>query len=69
MKRSHNGGEFTSTDFNKLLNDEGIFHQFSCSYASSQNAKMERKHKDHHDIERAPKFIQKFQLNTKVNVF
>ncbi|RVW97735.1 Retrovirus-related Pol polyprotein from transposon RE1 [Vitis vinifera] len=40
---SDNGGEFRS--FKTFLQQTGIFHRFSCPYNSTQNEKVERKHR------------------------
>ncbi|KAL5570298.1 hypothetical protein UlMin_026873 [Ulmus minor] len=41
--QSDNGGEFRS--FLPFLNQSGIIHRFSCPYTSSQNGRVERKHR------------------------
>ncbi|RVW90852.1 Retrovirus-related Pol polyprotein from transposon RE1 [Vitis vinifera] len=41
--QSDNGGEFRS--FMSFLQESGILHRFSCPYNSSQNGRVERKHR------------------------
>lgn len=41
--QSDNGGEFRS--FMSFLQESGVLHRFSCSYNSSQNGRVERKHR------------------------
>ncbi|KAL5544306.1 hypothetical protein UlMin_008090 [Ulmus minor] len=41
--QSNNGGEFRS--FLTFLTNHGIAHRFSCPYTSSQNGRVERKHR------------------------
>jgi transposase InsO family protein len=39
------GGEFTSHQFKKFLETNGIMHRISCPYTSQQNGIAERKHR------------------------
>ncbi|CAL2239153.1 unnamed protein product [Prunus armeniaca] len=43
--RSDRGGEFTSCEFNKLCEDEGIQRQLSMAYTPQQNGVVERKNR------------------------
>ncbi|CAL2257905.1 unnamed protein product [Prunus armeniaca] len=43
--RSDKGGEFTSCEFNKLCEEEGIQRQFSMAYTLQQNGVAERKNR------------------------
>lgn len=43
--RNDNGGEFTGTEFLKLLNPYGIQHQRTCPYTPQQNGVVECKHR------------------------
>ncbi|KAI5351333.1 hypothetical protein L3X38_004224 [Prunus dulcis] len=43
--RSDRGGEFTSSEFNKLCEDAGIQRQFSMAYTPQQNGVVERKNR------------------------
>jgi hypothetical protein len=43
--QSDGGGEFTSHQFKKFLETNGIMHRISCPYTSQQNGIAERKHR------------------------
>ncbi|CAL9026795.1 unnamed protein product [Prunus brigantina] len=43
--RSDKGGEFTSSEFNKLCEDAGIQRQFTMAYTPQQNGVVERKNR------------------------
>ncbi|CAL8990056.1 unnamed protein product [Prunus brigantina] len=43
--RSDRGGEFTSSEFNKLCEDAGIQRQFTMAYTPQQNGVVERKNR------------------------
>ena len=51
--RSGRGGEFTSCEFNKLCEDEGIQRQLSMAYTPQQNRVVERKNKIVVEMEKA----------------
>ncbi|HEV7735754.1 MAG TPA: DDE-type integrase/transposase/recombinase, partial [Chlamydiales bacterium] len=43
--RTDNGGEYTSTDFERHLRETGIIHQLTAPYSSFENRKSERQHR------------------------
>ncbi|HEV7736056.1 MAG TPA: reverse transcriptase domain-containing protein, partial [Chlamydiales bacterium] len=43
--RTDNGGEYTSTDFEKHLRETGVIHQLTAPYSSFENGKSERQHR------------------------
>ncbi|XP_049383017.1 uncharacterized protein LOC125847443 [Solanum stenotomum] len=55
-KKSDNGCEFLSTEFQTLLSNMGILHQITCVYTPQQNGVTERKHRTILDMARALRF-------------
>ena len=60
--RSDNGGEYTSKDFERYLQDNGIKHQTTVPYSPQQNGVVERMNITLLNMVRSMMFFQNFKL-------
>lgn len=62
-------GKFNLENFEALLNNERIIHQYCYPYMPLQNTMVERKHEDLLNIVKFFKYSYIFRLNIGVSVY